>query len=291
MKIVKFYGGLGNQMFQYAMLLAARERSGEECLMDTSVYATYGLHNGLEVNSIFNTTATEATKEQIGRLSRFTTNYKLYRLMHYLLPAKKTEFKETEFGKYYPTALERQDDCLYDGYWQHHEYFADCRDSILKEFSLREPLDEKNSLAVEEFSESDKTVSIHVRRGDIVNQKPYRGLCGLDYYKGAIEKAKEIVGEGAQFVIFSNDLEWCKEKISSMIGESPVRYVDWNRGEESYKDMVLMSACKVNIIANSSFSWWAAYLNKREDKVVIAPEKWINFKVTSPVQMPEWILI
>ena len=289
MKIIKFYGGLGNQLFQYAMLVAVREHYGEETLMDTSVYASYGLHNGLEINRIFRTTAQEATKEQIKQVSRFTTNYKLSRVFHYLLPAKNAEFKESTYGKYYPEALQMQGDCLYDGYWQHHEYFADCRMAILKEFSLREPLDKVNQDSFEAYSGSSKFVSVHVRRGDFLNSKLYRGLCGKEYYVAAIEKAKELVGENAHFVFFSNDIPWCKENLATLVNEKYITFVTHNKGTDSYKDMILMSACRVNIIANSSFSWWGAYLNQRDDKIVIAPEKWINKDMPNPIQMPEWL--
>ena len=289
MKILKFYGGLGNQLFQYAMLVAVREHYGDETLMDTSVYASYGLHNGLEITRIFNITAQEATKEQIQKVSRFTTNYKLSRIFHYLLPAKRTEFKEHTFGMYYPEALQQQGDCLYDGYWQHHEYFAKCREAILKEFSLREPLDKKNIDCFDLYSKSVKFVSIHVRRGDFLNSKLYRGLCGKEYYMRAIKNAKEIVGDDAHFIFFSNDIPWCKEYLTSMVKEGNYTFATNNIGANSYKDMILMSACRVNIIANSSFSWWGAYLNQRNDKVVIAPEKWINKDMPNPIQMPEWI--
>lgn len=289
MKIIKFYGGLGNQLFQYAMLVAVRERYGEETLMDISVYTSYALHNGLEINRIFNTTAQEASKEQIKKVSRFTTNYKLSRVFHYLLPTKNTEFKERTFGLYYPNALQIEGDCLYDGYWQHYEYFDNYREAILKEFSIREPLDKLNMELFDNYASSSKFVSVHVRRGDFLNSKLYRGLCGKEYYVAAIEKAKKQVGDDAHFIFFSNDIPWCKENLASLVKEDHYTFATNNTGADSYKDMILMSACRVNIIANSSFSWWGAYLNQREDKVVIAPEKWINKDMPNPIQMPEWI--
>lgn len=291
MKLIKFYGGLGNQLFQYAMLVAIKNRFNEETLMDTSIYASYGLHNGLELNRIFNTSAKEASREQINSVSRFTQNYKLSRLFHYLLPAKKTEFKERTYGKYYPEALNKEGDCLYDGYWQHHEYFKDCREAILREYSLREPLDQINQNSFDTYLGKDCFVSVHVRRGDFLNSKLYRGLCGKEYYVKAIEKAKEIVGENAHFVFFSNDIPWCKDNLATLAKDGHVTFATHNTGANSYKDMILMSACRVNIIANSSFSWWGAYLNQREDKVAIAPEKWINKDMPNPIQMPEWILL
>lgn len=289
MKIVKFYGGLGNQLFQYAMLVAVREHYGEETMMDTSIYASYGLHNGLEINRIFNTTAKEASKEQIKQVSWFTKNYKLSRVYHYLLPAKSTEYKERVFGKYYPDVFDKIGDCLYDGYWQHHEYFANCREAILKEFSLREPLDKTNKEYYDLYKGSSEYVSVHVRRGDFQKSDKYRGICEKEYYVEAIKKAAEIVGKDVHFVFFSNDIKWCQENLAPLICNGQTTFVNHNTGANSYKDMILMSACRVNIIANSSFSWWGAYLNRRKDKAVIAPKKWINRDMPNPIQVPEWI--
>lgn len=289
MKVVKFYGGLGNQMFQYAMLVALRERWGEPVLMDTSLYSTYNLHNGFELSQVFNITEEVATPEQVKQLSRYTTSYSLARLIHYLLPTRKTEFREWSFGKYYPEALERHGDMAYDGYWQHHEYFNAYRSSVMKEFTLREPLDETNAALMSELKTSPKTVSVHVRRGDYLNKKIYRGLCGADYYRQAITKAREIVGEDAGFYFFSNDIAWCRENLADLMNAKHFHVVDWNTGPASYKDMILMGGCRVNIVANSSFSWWGAYLNTREDRVGIAPNKWINKDNPDPIQLPEWI--
>lgn len=291
MKIVKFYGGLGNQLFQYAMLLAIKINQKEDVLMDTCLYSSYTLHNGLEVNRIFNTTAKEASKEQISKLSLYTSNYNLSRLIHYLLPAGKTVFKEWTFGRYYPEALSKEGDCLYDGYWQHYEYFKNCREEILKEYSIREPLDQKNQKIFEALNTTSNSVSVHVRRGDFLKSKLYRGLCGRDYYIDGIIKAKQLVGDDAKFTFFSNDIQWCKDNLADLIAPGNLSFIDWNTGADSYKDMILQSSCRVNIIANSSFSWWAAYLNQRKDKVVIAPRKWINKKMPNPIQMPEWILL
>lgn len=289
MKIVKFYGGLGNQMFQYAMLVALREKWHEEALMDISLYKTYGLHNGFELPHLFKITSVEASREQIAELSRYTTNYKFARLIHYLLPAKKSEFKERTFGKYYPDALECSNDVLFDGYWQHFEYFDPYREAILKEFSLKNELDGQNGTFIKILKKSNKTVSVHVRRGDYLKSKKYRGLCSVDYYRAAISKVKIIVGEDAQFYFFSNDINWCKENLSDLISKDSFNIVDWNRGSNSYKDMILMSCCRINIIANSSFSWWGAYLNQREDKAIIAPSVWVNLPIDNPIQLPEWI--
>lgn len=291
MKIIKFYGGLGNQMFQYAMLTAIRERWGGEVLMDTSLYSSYGLHNGFELQNVFDTTAQEATPEQIKQLSLYTTSYRLSRLYHYALPSRSTEFKERTFGKYYPEVMEIERDMMYEGYWQHWEYFHPYRESVISEFKLKQGLDERNLNLHQALLSKNNSVSVHVRRGDFLNKRIYKGLCGKDYYLKAIAEAKRIAGNDADFYAFSNDLPWCRENLSDLIAAEHFHAVDWNTGQNSYKDMILMGACRVNIIANSSFSWWGAYLNQRADRQVIAPEKWINKKMPNPIQLPEWILL
>lgn len=291
MKLVKFYGGLGNQMFQYAFLVALREKWHEEVLMDTSLYKTYGLHNGFELDKVFNITAGKATKQQTKKISFYTTNYRLSRIYHYFFIPKNTEFREWTYGKFYPKALGFEGNKAFEGYWHHWEYFNIYRDIIFKEFSLKQPLDTKNTSLLHELQNSNKSVSIHVRRGDYLKKRIYKGLCGVEYYHDAIEKAKEIAGNDADFYFFTNDIHWCQENLTNLIDLEHIHFVDWNNKENSYKDMILMTGCRLNIIANSSFSWWGAYLNQRYDQVVIAPKDWVNKQMPNPIQMQDWILL
>lgn len=291
MKIINISGGLGNQMFQYAFLLAMREATGDECLMDTSKYATYKLHNGFELAEVFNISARSATKEELKRVTRYTTNYKLSRVFRKFLPKKRTEVvEETPSCRYMPNVFaEANGDLFYEGIWQNEKYFGHVRPLILKEFTYRNQLSEVNALALHKFSEK-RTVSIHVRRGDYLKHKIYIGLCGLDYYTAAIHYVKRKYGTNVHFAIFSNDMTWCREHLLPLIDECEHTLVDWNKGAESYNDIRLMSACSVNIIANSSFSWWAAYLNEHPEKEVIAPKTWINMPVLFCIQLPDWTL-
>ena len=290
MKIVKFYGGLGNQMFQYAMLIAIRETTGNCVLMDTSLYSTYSLHNGFELEKIFNITAKRANKDQIKQMAWYTENYRLSRFIHYCLPARKHEFKEKEYGKFYPEALTVADDVIYDGYWQHWEYFNMFRELIIRELSLKDELDDNNGKTLDALKSSNNC-SVHVRRGDYLKSKHYKNTCSKEYYRNAIQMVKERGGDDVHFYFFSNDFQWCIDNLSDLVDNEHFHRIDWNNGSDSYKDMVLMSGCKYNIIANSSFSWWGAYLNQREDNLVIAPQIWINKKITNPIPMKEWIKV
>lgn len=291
MKIVKILGGLGNQMFQYALLVALRETFHEEVLMDPSVFDTYKLHNGFELERVFNVTARRATTDEIRRLSRYTTSYFISRIYSRCFPAKRTECREHKFYMYYPEYLEKVGDFYYDGYWQNPDYFNSFRKSILKEFTFKTKLEGSNLELATKLSQCHNCVSIHVRRGDYLKHKLYRGLCNIDYYRASIDYVKNMVGRDLQFVIFSNDIQWCQQHLLESEDLARSTFVDWNHGYDSYKDMQLMSMCRVNIIANSSFSWWAAYMNEREDRMTIAPKKWINLPMSFSIQMPEWILL
>lgn len=290
MKVINISGGLGNQMFQYAFLLAMREATGDECLMDTSKYATYNLHNGFELGEVFNISAVSATKEELKRVTRYTTNYKLSRVYRKFLPKKKTEVLELDGCRYNPNIFrDANGDMFYEGIWQDEKYFSQVRPLILKEFSYKHPMNVQNEEASRKFAEK-LTISLHIRRGDYLQHKNYIGLCGLDYYTAAINYVKEKYGPDIQFAIFSNDMPWCRENILPLIEEYDCTLVDWNKGKDSYNDIRLMGYCKVNIIANSSFSWWAAYLNPNENKEVIAPAKWTNMPVQFKRQLDDWTL-
>lgn len=291
MKIVNISGGLGNQMFQYAFLLALRENTGDEVLMDTSKFATYNLHNGFELERVFNITARSATKQEIKKVTRYTTNYKLSRAFRKFLPNKRTEVVEPmPYCPYNPRIFEEAvGDKFYEGIWQNYLYFDQVRPQIINEFVYREPLSKKNQLYYNKFKEK-LTVSLHIRRGDYLFHKNYIGLCGADYYVNAIAHVCSKYGRKLHFAIFSNDMEWCKDNIVPILQSQDYDLIDWNTGKESYNDMRLMSACRINIIANSSFSWWAAYLNETANKEIIAPAKWSNMPVRFSRQLPEWTL-
>lgn len=288
MKIVRIIGGLGNQMFQYALLVALREIFREEVLMDVSTFDSYKLHNGFELERVFNITAPRAAKDEIRRLTHYTRNYRLSRIFRKLLPVKSTEKVESRYCRFDETVLTDNRSLYYDGIWQNYLYFDRFKDRIKQEFTYRIPLDERNAKTEKSFRE-ELTISLHIRRGDYLKLKNYIGLCGIDYYTAAIEYVKKKYGPDIKFAVFSNDMPWCEEHILPLLDGRHIP-VCWNTGTKSYKDMRLMSACRVNIIANSSFSWWAAYLNEHLDKEIIAPGIWTNMPVEFNRQMPSWTL-
>lgn len=286
MKIVRIDGGLGNQMFCYAFAVALREACGEEVKLDSHRYKFFPNHFGYELPEVFDITLAEATTGELWKVTNVAHNVFMNRLFNYL-PKRRTEFVEN-FIKYYPEVLSGSSSKYYVGNWQCPEYFSTIKDIILHELKFRQPLDDRNLNLSNKLEMSDKSVSIHVRRGDYLSDSKYCGICNLDYYQRAINKAMSIVGDEAEFVIFSNDQAWCKDNIIPLCKSSDATFVDWNTGKDSHKDMRLMSACRVNIIANSSFSWWGAYMNLRNDRHVIAPEKWINLPLEYRIQCDDW---
>lgn len=288
MKIVKILGGIGNQMFQYAFLLALKERYDDTFLVDTSIFDIWSIHNGYELERVFNIKEIKATVDAIKKVAWFSNYYKVRRTLSLILP-KKTMCVEKSPYKYYPHFLDMSGDAYYDGYWQYYKYFESVRKDVISAFQFVPDSDERNKSLISKMN-NENCVSIHVRRGDYLKSKEYKGICGIDYYKKAIDLVRSNISNPS-YQIFSNDIEWCKNNITPLLENSPVTFVDWNVGANSFRDMELMSKCRANIIANSSFSWWAAYLNQNDSKLVVAPQKWTNRKVEFMVQPNDWNLI
>ena len=292
MKIVNIIGGLGNQMFQYAFALTLKHIYGEETVkIDTTHFNGYGLHNGFEIDRIFGNALAIATRKDIAKYSYYIPNYKLSRLARRLLPKRKAEFVENlnDSYKYLPSALAATHSSYFEGYWMSHKFFEPYREQIQEAFTFR-PFDTEQNVEYASLLGGDNSVTIHIRRGDYLNAPNFQGICDLEYYRKAIIEAKKTISSPV-FFVFSNDIPWCMENLSDLFDKFQVHYVDNNKGKESYRDMHLMSLGRCNILANSSFSWWAAYLNRREDKIVYVPHKWVNNFDDSDAFVDDWIII
>lgn len=286
MRIVNIIGGLGNQMFQYALMVGLRDAYHEEIYADCSGFSHYHLHNGLELERIF-----PIELKRAGGKSRWFKSHLLSCYINQFLPfltkGYKFEYPDLRFVEDIYTA--QYSDCYYMGYWHHYKYVENIRTQLLREYRFKKELNDRNSDVMKSMLRED-SVGIHVRRGDYLKEKQYQGICDIDYYTRAISIFKEKF-KAPVFYVFSNDMRWCEDNLGNLMGDSRVVYVDWNKGEDSYCDMQLMTFCKGLIIANSSFSWWGAFLNNREDRVVVSPKKWLNKKHSPDIQMPEWIKI
>lgn len=178
---------------------------------------------------------------------------------------------------------------LIDGYWQTSRYFCKISDRIRSDFSFVPNLSEANQKLLDKIHHS-MAVSLHVRRGDYANNQTtnaFHGLVGLEYYKTAVAEMSKHLKKPV-FYIFSDDIDWCRENLAT---RDEMVYVTGNTGQQSFEDMRLMSACKHHILANSSFSWWGAWLNPNPKKRVIAPLRWFNepTKSTKDLIPKDWI--
>jgi len=159
-----------------------------------------------------------------------------------------------------------------EGYWQSEDYFDRNKNEIRDSLKYPSKLDPKNELAREDLY-SKNTISVHIRRGDYVMNPVYLkryGICSLQYYKEAIQYMTDKVSH-PKICVFTDDPEWVKD---NLVLPASYSLVDWNRGPDSWKDLVLMTSCKYHIIANSTFSWWGAWLGETEDSIIIAPKQW-----------------
>jgi hypothetical protein len=283
MKIVKIIGGLGNQMFQYAFYLALKQFC-TDIKVDLSAFQSYELHNNFELNRIFNIKFDTASKKNRLNLS-YQGNEFYIRVIRKLCKYKNTEFIEPHLG-FFEQVFRLDGDTYYDGYWQSYKYFCNIEDLIRTSFEFSNIKSEKNLRCIKQISTSN-SIGIHIRLGDYVNNPVYADICTVEYYKKAINHMRNNVINPV-FYIFSNDISYCMNNLDILGG---CYFIDWNTGYNSYLDMYLMSHCKHNIIANSSFSWWAAWLNTSEDKIVIAPSRWLNDTRINinDILLPAWI--
>jgi hypothetical protein len=289
-KIVRICGGFGNQLFQYAFFLAIKEKFNETVKLDAFDMESYALHNGFELERIFKLNAdycTMAEKKQYqGTKNIFT---KLTKEVRKHLPFINTSYikeKKHHHFTFQPENFGTENtDIYYRGPWQSPLYFSDV-EQVLREHLVFPEFSDAKSCALSEYIQDQETVSIHIRRGDYLKHKALGGICDLPYYENAIEKIETLV-ENPLYVVFSDDIEWCKENIKV----KNARFVDWNSGEQSFQDMHLMSLCKHNIIANSSFSWWGAWLNANQQKIVIAPNKWIHYTDALGILPEQWLQV
>jgi hypothetical protein len=263
-------------MFQYACGRAVAYKHQTELLFDTSQLITSKPNLGLtsreyELN-IFNINGTIASKEDIKKIKPL-----FYRIANIL--SIKFGFHGIQTSKFFienkysfNNSIEKAGkDCFLAGYWQSFRYFKTIETLIKEEFKFPMELDSVNIEWATKIK-NENSVCIHIRRTDFVKNKNHdiHGACSIEYYKNALEYISDKV-KSPYFFIFSDDIEWARTNLDL---QRPCEFISGNIGKHSYIDMLLMSLCKNNIIANSSFSWWGAWLNSNEDKIVIAPKQW-----------------
>ncbi len=278
MIIVKLMGGLGNQMFQYAAGRRVALRHKTELKFDLSFLndpppgdtkREYELHH---LNVKGEIAGAEEVRELKGRgVSPFTRVVNRFKSRMGLGVSNSSIIRESHFhydGRFH----DAPDNVYLEGYFQSERYFADIADIVGDELSVKSPLEGKN-LEMAKAIESVNGVSVHIRRSDFVTDgktNRFHGVLSLEYYERCVKALAERVKD-PHFFLFSDDWEWVREHFHPPYDTT---LVDINSKEEGHEDMRLMSMCAHHIVANSSFSWWGAWLNRKEGKRVYAPKKW-----------------
>ena len=272
--ITRLIGGLGNQMFQYAAGRAVAEHGGVPLLLDVSGFQNYELRRyelgGFAISSGI------ASEEQLAAFPHVPHQKGLWAALQKRLIGSLSRSILREAHYTYDSRIKTvRLPVLLDGYWQSERYFAQIATILRREFTIKAEL--LNPANVEMLGKIEKAggqaVSLHVRRGDYVSNPhtaQYHGICTADYYLMAAARiAQHVVNP--HFFVFSDDPVWVQAnlKLSQM-----TTLVQVNDAENGLLDMALMRACRHHIIANSSFSWWGAWLNESPDKIVIAPARW-----------------
>jgi len=240
MIITYLIGGMGNQMFQYAIAKNLAVKNNTEIYVDNRGFGTYNLHN-YSLN-LFNITG----KCEIPN-------------------AQKIQHVNEKDFQFDPTILNLKGNIRLKGYWQSEKYFKDIKDIIKKDFSLKQ----KPELQEHKINKTN-SVSLHVRRKDYLTDKrtnAVHGVLPITYYNNAVDYIKSKV-DSPHFFVFSDDIEWCKQNFK-------YPNMDFIEGNTHEIDFELLKKCKHNIIANSTFAWWGAWLNYN-DNIVIAPKQWFQ---------------
>jgi hypothetical protein len=288
--ISQIIGGLGNQMFQYAAGRALSLTRIQSLRLDISKFAGYGLHQGFELQRVFDCPAEIATEVEVRNMLGWQFSNGIRRVVGQPVMAafRRKGFVVEPHFHYWPGINGVPEDCYLAGYWQSEQYFQAHAKTIRADFIFKLPLTSKNAELANQIARV-KAVSLHVRRGDYINNPKTtatHGLCSLDYYRAAVQHISDRV-EHPYFFVFSDDISWVQEHLEIHF---PCQYVDHNKGTESYNDMRLMSLCQHHIIANSSFSWWGAWLNPSKDKVVVAPKQWFANETNTQDLIPQsWV--
>lgn len=283
MKIVKFLGGLGNQMFQYA-LYKALEKRNKVVKADVTEFSTYTTHD-YEIEEVFDIKLNKASRSEAKLYQPFVRDW-FTRKLRKFKGLKNAYTEETTPFCFDEDVLTARGPKFYWGYWQNQDYFIDIETQIRQDFQFSKTLDPVNKDLLTQMVNSN-SISIHVRRGNYLDHELLGGICDLEYYKKAIDFITNKVDQPV-FFIFSNDIDWCKKNLDINF---PKTFVSGNNGPKNYIDMQLMSHCKHNIIANSSFSWWGAWLNENPEKIVVSPKKWVNNNSPNSIIPSAWTKI
>jgi hypothetical protein len=301
---VSLIGGLGNQMFQYAAGKALAERHGVPLALDISGFKNYALRSFLldrllvpEVIAL--PSQTEPIQKPEINFTRAKWKARIDRLLVKAglprLTPSPSDYREPHF--HYDPAFEAlgPQTTLF-GYFQSERYFISIAESLRDWFSPCEPLGDAVAAALARIETSRLPISVHIRRGDYLNPgtAEYHGILGDSYYRDALVRLGAGANQDAELFVFSDDVA-AAEQVLNFVPKSRQVYVCGDPARP-WEDMALMARCRHHVIANSSFSWWGAWLNRSPDKIVIAPRAWfapneLRSKNTKDLYPAGWILV
>lgn len=293
MILIKLQGGLGNQMFQYAFANILAKKNKANVVIEDSIYNSVEKKEGFTPRSfelsIFNNQYAFAKETDILSFNNLSLRDRIKKKIKLNYPKK---FNEEGF-EYSQKADSLKSPVFAIGYFQSFKYFKGFESYIKNLFVF--PINQlsQENIDLIPLLKKDNTVAIHIRRGDYITDKitnQFHGFCSFEYYIEAILCVASKI-KNPTLVFFSDDSEWVRKNFKNLTFDT--MFIDYNRGKNSWVDMFLMSICSHNIIANSSFSWWAAWLNKNPEKIVIAPQKWFAAKEIDidSIIPEEWIKI
>lgn len=268
MDVVRFKGGIGNQIFQYAFYQNLLQR-GRDVYADIDYFTQFSSKGSFINRKFLLKDAFPDIDLKIDN-SRYRKNAEL---------VQETRFFELD------EAIFANKDCVFEGYWQTEKYFGEIKELLVSK--LRFAYGESRLQEFAKMFSCGCMTSVHIRRGDYLQlNDAYGGICTTQYYREAMNYIRQRESK-TRFVFFSDDIEWVQKNLKM----EDSLYVNRQMFEDykDWYDMSLMSMCRHHIIANSSFSWWGAWLSRSAEKIVIAPRKWMNHTEAKCIYPPEWV--
>lgn len=283
MIIIKVFGGTGNQLFQYALYRNLQEH-GKDAFLDFQWFETidknYYRPNRLVYLKDYIRVSTNAQNKKVSYCDRSFISKCMRKIQH----RKRTHYVEKQGGTY-ETEIFNLEQAYLEGYWQNERYFLEIREKLLREIRFPHP----NHIGFQYFCQianKENAVSVHIRRGDYLKAPEIYGeICTIDYYRKAMNVIEKNI-PNAEYLIFSDDIMWAKANFKG----NHFYFVE-DVGENEIYELELMRMCRGHVVANSSFSWWGAWLDEKENKVVVSPSKWNHCDKFNDTVCHDWIQI
>lgn len=289
MNIVQIRAGLGNQMFQYAFYMALKQNQSDT-KVDVSIFRYRPSHTGYELERLFGVHPDYATIEERNQMADVGKDWlsECRRAIGWKRKTTGVLIQEPDPAKGWCPQLLHAENCYIQGYWQTENYFRPISERVKETFQFCLPLSSADQSILQKI-QSESSVSVHIRRGDYLKKRrrdEYE-VCKEGYYKRAVEYIQNHV-ESPVFYVFSDEPEWGRKQ---NVFPTNTVFITGHTGSNAYIDMQLMSACHHHIIANSSFSWWGAWLGESADSIIVAPGVWFHHQPRPDVVPSRWIKI